>query len=322
MSDFKLVWESFYFYYSVENVQTYLEKCYKNANIEQAEQKSFQNCYPFIYYLEQGQVYYEQADTAPLSIKPILYFYGLVHLLKACILTADPNYPETTSVLAHGVSARKKKKQHYSFYHDEVKFQKSGLFPFMAEIMFHMKHLEGEKTTMETLLKQVPEMSSILQNLEGGSTFININFKNGIFSIPNNLLDYYHMTADRFIAFLKTKTHYSITNYQKTNSGIDFQINQLKIADYKPIRYNYSSQSFCFPIQKGKLIDYPELMIHYLLLYNLSMIARYETEWWSELIKMMANNDFPFIKSFLAITDYKGPYLVNQYLESKRNLPH
>ena len=27
----------------------------------------------------------------------------------------------------------------------------------------------------------------------------------------------------------------------------------------------------------------PELLIHYLLLYNLSMISRYETDWWYDL---------------------------------------
>ena len=49
-------------------------------------------------------------------------------------------------------------------------------------------------------------------------------------------------------------------------------------------------------------LHYPELIIHYLLLYNSSMIARYETEWWSELTKMMPNQDYPFIQSLLSVT--------------------
>ena len=55
-------------------------------------------------------------------------------------------------------------------------------------------------------------------------------------------------------------------------------------------------------------------MVHYLLLYNLSMIARYETEWWSELTKMMPNKDYPFIKTFLDITLQKSPFLIYEYL--------
>ena len=39
----------------------------------------------------------------------------------------------------------------------------------------------------------------------------------------------------------------------------------------------------------------PELISHYLILYNLSMIARYETEWWSELLKTTPNDDYPIL---------------------------
>ena len=31
----------------------------------------------------------------------------------------------------------------------------------------------------------------------------------------------------------------------------------------------------------------PELLIHYLLLYNLSMISRYETDWWYDLLAVI-----------------------------------
>ncbi|MEH7537842.1 YaaC family protein, partial [Bacillus toyonensis] len=54
-------------------------------------------------------------------------------LFKACLLTIDPNYPESTTVLAHGVTTRKRKKQGYQFLEDEVKIQKNGLFTHVAE---------------------------------------------------------------------------------------------------------------------------------------------------------------------------------------------
>ena len=67
-----------------------------------------------------------------LLIQPILLFYGFVHLIKACLLQQDPCYPENTSVFAHGVTTRKRKKQQYEFLKDEVKFQKNGLFSMYA----------------------------------------------------------------------------------------------------------------------------------------------------------------------------------------------
>ena len=310
-------WDSFFYLYSANTVQKLLKKCYQKQNIELAEKKSFENAYPFIYYLEHGQVYYDQAAQSPLMVKPVLLFYGLVHLAKACILTVDPNYPETTSVLAHGVSTRKRKKQQYSFFQDEVKFQRSGLFPYMAEKMFHMKHLEGEKTTMEQLLKQIPELNDLFVLTDGTNPFVHIKHDLNLFSIPCTLLDNYHMTEDRFIQYLQTKTNSTLLHQTTNHGNMSFTINNIRNFSQIPMKYHFQEQHFYFPTSINALNDYPELLIHYLLLYNLSMIARYETEWWSELIKMMPNQDYPFIQTFLQHTSKKGPFLIYQYLMNR-----
>lgn len=309
---------SFLYFFSANTSQEFLKKCYQKQNIDQAEQKSYENSYPFIYYLEHGQVYYEQAEKAPLVIKPILFFYGLVHLVKACILTVDPNYPETTSVLAHGVSTRKRKKQQYNFFQDEVKFQKSGLFPYMGEKMFHMKHLEGEKTTMGELFGQIPELNNLYSQTEGRNTFLEAEQVKDVFTLPKIILDRFHMTESRFVEYMQAKSDFNISFQESEESALKFSAKNLNTYNFKPLRYIPASGKFFFPLAKDELIDFPELLIHYLLLYNLSMIARYETEWWSELIKMMPNKDYPFIQTFLQITAEKGPYLIYQYLTDKK----
>lgn len=311
-SDFK-GWKSYASFFSAEHCQTYLKNNYKKWNIDNPEQKSYENCYAFLYYLEHGQIYYQQAENAPLILKPILLFYGLVHLIKACILTIDPAYPETTSVLAHGVSTRKRKKQNYQFFQDEVKFQKNGLFPFMSEKMFLMKQLEGDKITMEELLELIPELDDLFMVHESKSTFTPIFTRNEQLVVPEKILDHYHMTEDRLKEFLTSKSGNQI---EFSNEGLLFQFNKSTFTGISPIKFNLESGSFVLPLKKENLFVFPELMVHYLLLYNLSMIARYETEWWSELTKMMPNRDYPFIKTFLEITLHKGPFLIYEYLMS------
>ena len=56
------------------------------------------------------------------------------------------------------------------------------------------------------------------------------------------------------------------------------------------------------------------MLAHYLLLYNLSMISRYETEWWYELLHTYSSKDYPFILRFLEVTAQKIPYLISCYL--------
>lgn len=306
-------WKSYASFFSAEHCQTYLKSNYKKWNIDNPEQKSYENCYAFLYYLEHGQIYYQQAENAPLILKPILLFYGLVHLIKACILTIDPAYPETTSVLAHGVSTRKRKKQNYQFFQDEVKFQKNGLFPFMSEKMFHMKRLEGDKITMEELLELIPELDDLFMKHESKSIFTPIYTLHGQLAVPEKILDQYHMTEERLKEFLTSKSGNQI---EFSNEGLLFQFNKSTFTGISPIKFNLENGSFVLPLKKENLFVFPELMVHYLLLYNLSMIARYETEWWSELTKMMPNRDYPFIKTFLEITLHKGPFLIYEYLMS------
>jgi hypothetical protein len=311
-------WNSYSIFFSASSTQAYLKNCYYKNQVDQADQKSYQNCYPFIYYLEHGKIYYQQAYHAPLIIQPILLFYGFVHLIKACILTKDPNYPSSTSVLAHGVSTRKRKKQQYNFFDDEVKFQKSGLFPFMSDKLFNLKQLEGEKATMGELLATIPELSDLFFQLERKRTFMKVELIDDHYILSNKVLDTYHMTEARFKDFLQTKFQvpFSILSNDGTNLKIDVDRHQDK--EPIPFRKNLFDGHYSFPYSKGEFFHFPELMIHYLLLYNLSMIARYETEWWSELKKMMPNNDFPFIQSFINTTLRKGPYLVYQFLNSQR----
>src|SRR5690554_3754272 len=150
------VWDRFSIFYSASFSQKFLQHCYKNHH--ESDKLSYQNCYPFIYYLDHGKKYYEQASISPVELQPVLLFYGLVQLMKALLLTVDPLYPRTTQVLAHGVTTRKRKKNQYEFLMDEVKVQKNGLFTYFAERLFQLGQMEGEKIIMEDLLKGIPEL--------------------------------------------------------------------------------------------------------------------------------------------------------------------
>jgi len=305
-------WKSFTSFFSAEYCQAFLKKCYIKGGVENPEQKSYENGYAFLYYLEHGQIYYEQAEKSPLILKPILLFYGLVHLTKACILTIDPAYPETTAVLAHGVSTRKRKKQNYLFFQDEVKIQKNGLFPYMSEKMFHVKQLEGEKVIMEELLQLIPELDDLFFLNGGKRTFTKLHRQGEQLIFPEFVLDHFHMTDSRFKEFFSSK----VTNgVEFSEEGLSFAYDdKIHGGGISPLKFNLENHSYSLPLNKGNLFNFPELLIHYLLLYNLSMIARYETEWWSELTKMMPNRDYPFIDTFLGITMKKGPFLIYQYL--------
>lgn len=317
MNNYDEIWNSISLFYSASTTQKYLQTRYQMHSLEDSNRHSFENCQTFMHYLEYAQTYYKESQTAPLSIKPILLFYGYIQLMKACLLTVDPHYPDSSSLLAHGVSTRKRKKQQYEFLNDEIKIQKKGLFGYLNEKIFRAKTAEGEKICMSELITQLPELHHQLNYFNRMSSFPLIKHgKTYLFS--SEILNSVHMTVGRFQEYLQQSFQLSLDLKEEQNR-ISFTEKQPFSYNYhQPFRYNILNDHFHLCIQKESICTrYGEMLIHYLLLYNLSMIARYETDWWLDLLKTSPNEDFPIIQTFLNITSVKGPFLVSNWLLSE-----
>ncbi len=307
-------------YYSTNYTQKYLKNAYNKLGLLNADTYSYDNCNKFISYLETGILYFKQLDTLPIQLKPLLLYYGFTHFLKACLLVVDPLYPETTAVLSHGVSTRKKKKQQYEFLFDEIKIQRHGLFTHTAEKIYGIKQLENEKIAMIDILQEIPELGTLFKRLKNKCTNIEVLFnkEHTVVSLPTFVLDQYKMTSERFKDFLSSKWELPIQGISQDGKimHLHFKKAYLPILGDIPFRFNIHSDTFHLSLQKeGLASTLPDLLILYLLLYNLSMISRYETEWWSDLFKEMPFYDLPFINSLLSIAEIKIPFLISEWLD-------
>ncbi|EIT83806.1 hypothetical protein A374_18689 [Fictibacillus macauensis ZFHKF-1] len=312
-------WELYYSFFSSSKAQSYLYRCYERAGIEQAESKSYQNCYPFIYFIEHGKKYYDLASISPAEIQPVLLFYGMIQLIKACVLTTDPDYPENSSVLAHGLTTRKRKKKCYEFLHDEVKVQRNGLFNHFSYQLFHVKHTEGEKFKMLSLLQYIPELQNRLQEIQQKQQLLQVIQDQHDWHIPSCILTTLHMNTERFLTYINQGSSSSFQLKNETKSHI--------VLSTSSILTPFSSQPFIWSSDNTYYISRSrpeesfygalnEPMIHYSILYNLSMLCRYETEWWSDIFHSYTTNDLPFILSFLQTTQRKIPEWFGRYLLS------
>jgi hypothetical protein len=314
------VWSLFDMFFSSQKTHQFLAKQYEKLNLQDSNGKSFDNTYGFIYYIEHGKKYYTLADQAPSELKPVLLFYGMTQLMKACILCMDPEYPDSSSVLAHGLSTRKRKKRSYEFFNDEVKVQKTGLFNHFCEKMFHMKHIEGEKFMMYHLLKTLPELGPLFKQMTGSFYQIRMNKNvNNTFSLSGEAADLLHMSDERFAEYMNGI--FSSNMIIELNDSNNYQIvikDNLHPFNCFPLNYHLAENTYYFPVDR-ELLQMPvlnELMVHYVLLYNLSMISRYDTEWWSELFHTYTSHELPFINQFLNVTAQKIPYLFGRLLHT------
>ncbi|MCM3491689.1 YaaC family protein [Alkalihalophilus marmarensis] len=305
-------------FYSAAFTRSYLTKSYEETNIEQPKTKSFNTCYTFIYHLKHGQLYTEQAGMAPMELKPMLLFYGLVQFLKAAILTKDPTYPANSQVLAHGVTTRKRKKSGFTFLDDEVKIQRNGLFSHLLDKMFHMKHLDNEKIKMTSLLQQLPEMQTLFRQFNYPKYLEKGKYETSGIRFPSNILDTYHMTANRFTQFIQYqqqpwyKKGDSIVE-EKRYISIPFSRKPSTLNGF-PFIFDQDNIPHLFKTKESHL-RLPEVLVHYLLLYNLSMICRYETEWWGELLHTFDGNDLPFITQYVNYAQHRVPALIVELLK-------
>lgn len=303
-------WKYFRIYYSTNYTQKFLKNCYEN--LADGEKLSYQNSYTLIYYLEHGKKYYDQSLIAPYELQPVLLFYGMIQLMKATMLTVDPYYPETTQVLAHGVSTRKRKKSQYEFLQDEVKVQKNGLLAYFSEKIFHMKHLEGEKFKMGDLMKRIPELNSYFHYISKEKISYPLTMIDKLtYSTSNQLLDKLNLSENGLITFLR---EHSINIKNCSNEQGQLIITCLKEQSpltSSPLQYDFGNQQFFLPANRNLYNFFPELLSHYFLLYNLSMVCRYEADWWGELFHNYPSNDLPFITEFLEVTKHKVPYYIS-----------
>ncbi|QKY70844.1 YaaC family protein [Lentibacillus sp. CBA3610] len=299
---------------SQQTAQRYLKGCYEQLDDIDASVKSFENCQPFMHYLDHGIRFFENGKRLETLLQPMLFFYGMVHLLKAVLLTVRPNYPESTSILAHGVSSRKRKKKDYTFLDDEVKIQHNGLYPYFSQHLFSIKESPFDKIKMKQLLTLIPEMTSLFtfhdkDNMAavGSHETFNLQF-------PTFILDNYHLTANAFIKRIKPYLP-AVKHVETTNEIIDVNLTHpFRPSNNSPFFTDTIQREIYFPAHRENFIPVSEIMVHYLLLYNLSMLCRYESEWWGDLLAAKPDIDYPFIKTFLSTTADKVPLLLEHFL--------
>ena len=90
-----------------------------------------------------------------------------------------------------------------------------------------------------------------------------------------------------------------------------------------PLYYEHLTNTYYLPLTtdpRNPKPILPELLIHYLLLYNLSMISRYETDWWYDLLGSYSSEDYPFIYQFLSISAQKSLTIFQIFINGTKSI--
>lgn len=315
-------WNFLRFFETEPTARDFLTSSYACAGIEHPERQAFQQCTRFVYTWKQARTYYESAVDADLLIQPLLLFYGCMQMIKGCILAIDPSYPHNSRMLQHGVTTRKMKKSPYRLLEDEVRPQKEGLFAHAARL-FQVSPL-CERYKMGYLFASLADLASVYERIVGAGSWVPVVCQEHgsrlIFPAQTSGDGPLSYSADTLCGYLNRFSPKSLTFTSDCvdSSGERSYLLNGATEDLRWHRlFSFTSRHGLYFWNGGEdNLPLPGWATHYLLLYLLGILCRYETEWWGELVLSHTLAEQILIQRFLHIHQEQFPALICHLLQT------
>lgn len=307
-------------------VRRFLEEKYRRKNRESPERDAFRAAHSLIHHVKQARALYKAARDSDIFIRPLLAYYGLMNLAKAWVLSEDPDYPRTTSVLKHGLSTRKRKPASFSLFREEIRIQREGLFPLLATIAGEGGCM-GERWSIQTLFSLLPELQDSYRQLFREATLFPIAWIESDpawMIVEEAVLDRLHLTPRGLAQSLERHRHPASTSFSTDETYTKDGKVYVKISHPEPavphpwIREDVGGNRY-LAVHPNRPQWLPaEILVHYILLFSLSMLCRYETPLWGEMIHGWASEEGVLVQEFLQLTQRKSPQLILEALFEER----
>lgn len=325
------MWDLYLYLESESAVRRLLTAWYEKRKDVRAKQLAYEKTVPFIYYLKQARAYYDSAERADLMVKPLLLYYGMTALAKAYVLTLDPFYPDSTRLLRHGMSTRKRKKADYDLMDDEIKIQKDGLLPHVLLLLGKTACLE-EKYKVSELIGHLPQLYDSFTRVSQKAylepvVISDLAERRTVFFVNQTVLDHFHLSAEGFVQMLN--------RHQWDGRGRFALLKQNRLLavswDHPDVRHvrlsgdgfqngmilNDFFGRYYIRLNTDRRLELPEFAIHFMLLFHLGMLARYEPERWGDIVLSFGSDERYLLHELLQATERYFPNLIlNELLDT------
>ncbi|SFS37570.1 YaaC family protein [Marininema halotolerans] len=318
----------------------YLRDKYAQVGLDHPDRAAFRASHAMMSYVRQARELYLAARQSSPFVSPLLTYYGTMSLAKVWMLSFDPDYPRNTFVLRHGASTRRRKRSDYRLAEDTIRIQPEGLLPelmrssgwgALCNTSWSMKQLFSLLPDIQDSYRQVFRETSLYpiaidsNPIEGAPSMS--------FTLEEKVLDQLHLTPRGFAERL-TRTvvepgpQFTVDKSPTPRGWIRFhwQHSESTHVDcwnrgfaHPWFREDVRGGYYLYPPNRGDSLGVmPEMFVHYLLLFSLSMLCRYEVPLWGEIVDGTAAKEAVLIEEFLQVTRRKFPNLIlNTLFEEK-----
>jgi hypothetical protein len=334
------VWNELLYLSREEPARRYLEETYSQADPLHPKRAAFRNAEPFAAYIRQA----ESVFCSPLPhspwLEPMLLYYGTMSLMKAWILSRRPEYPESTSVLRHGLSTRKRKKEPYSLFDDEVKVQKDGLFPLAARIL-GADGCIGDVYKVRDLAALIPDLRELYARLTGQTPLVPVYFEEGkapheeygkgsLLLIEEAVLDRMKLTPSALARRIGREVQDGIrifaaeppvaggwvrlTWHEPDGTGPSRSGSRFR---HPGLYENERGDHYLWLGNDRPVTPVPELLSHLMLLFSLCMLCRYDPPLWGEIALGTIREEGVWTRRFLDLARRRIPNLILRELRAE-----
>lgn len=339
----RYIWDEYLYFENESTAKRILKEKYAQLGVDSPERAAFRNVESLIYYIKQARDIFQTVKHSSLWVQPLLLYYGMMSLLKALLLTLDTNYPQNTSVLRHGLSTRKRKKEPFQFFQDEIRIQKEGLFPLVVQLL-NEQVSSGDTYTAQELLGFIPEVQTGYRRLFHKPTLLPIQLatedevkhdeKGMLFWIGEEVLDQLHLTSHSLVEKLNRHPSQAVFALNETSEtkgrlalcwqhpDVDHVLHWSKGFDH-PLFYENSKGDYYLWISNNRpLMPVSELLAQYMLLFSLSMLCRYEPPIWGEMMMGNASEEIILVQQLISVVQRKFPQLILHALRDEKWIIH
>jgi hypothetical protein len=323
---YRKLWDMFVFFENEQTASRFLRDKYEQMGLPEAKRYSYLATPKFMYSIKQAREYYKAAACCDIVTKPLLLYYGMMSLARALITTRDPEYPSTTSVLKHGLSTRKLKRSDYQFATDEIRIQKDGLFVVLHQTLDGPPLESGQRFRIQDLLSVLPELIHCYEQVYGPPSVCEVDIQpcEGGFrwKLPRSIVQASGKTRAEFLALLNrySETEDSFTYPDPLDEQGWLCLHQKSVCLEHPLILDDISGNFHFRLPHESELIIPEISLHFMLMFVLGMLCRYETERWGELVLAFMSQDMYIINEFLNVSMRKFPNLILNHLFEEKFL--
>ncbi|KEO81146.1 YaaC family protein [Tumebacillus flagellatus] len=325
---YRKLWDTFVYYENEQTTSEFLRRQYEAQGLESVSKWVYQATPKFIFSIKQAREYYRAAEACDILTKPLLLYYGMMALSKALITSRTPDYPSTTSVLKHGLSTRKLKRDGYAFADDEVRVQKDGIFQTLHQTLGGPDFQPMHPFRMKELLGVIPELKHAYERLYGPAPVCPLDFfqpestKKPHWHVPRSFVSSARKTRDELLELLNRhggeETRFSFPEEPSETGLLRIEVDG-NPTGHRLLLHDFSGRPHLRLPHEGDLV-LPEISVHFMVMFVLGMLCRYETERWGEMILTFSSHDTFLINEFLNVSMRKFPNLILDELNQEQTI--